>query len=288
MARAVPTLADVAPSDSSGASTPTNSAASGIVIGVHAGGDDPCADAAAVGAQALQVFLGNPQSWSAPTFPYGSADEFASTAHNQGLDIWVHAPYLINVATGNNKVRIPSRKALGAHIEAAAAVGAKGLVVHGGQVQAGEDHSIGYANWTKAVDQLDMHAAVQVMIENTAGGENSMARGLDAIARLWDAVGHSGVGFCFDTCHAWASGIELPDAIDAVLAITGRIDLVHCNDSRDEFGSHRDRHANLGSGFIPVDALVEAVRRANAPLILETSAEGQQADITLLREHLNV
>ena len=267
---------------------PANSAGTGIVIGVHASGGDPCADAAGVGAQAMQVFLGNPQSWSAPTFAYGSAADLATNAQDHSLEIWVHAPYLINVATGNNKVRIPSRKALGAQIDAAAAVGARGLVVHGGQVQAGEDHSIGYANWTKAVDQLDMHTKVQVLIENTAGGENSMARGLEAIARLWDAVGHSGVGFCFDTCHAWASGIDLPDAIDAVLAVTGRIDLVHCNDSRDEFGSHRDRHAHLGEGHIPLDALMESVRRANAPLILETSTEGQLGDIALLREHLNL
>jgi len=265
-----------------------NTSGTGIVLGVHAGGDDPCADAAAVGAGAVQMFLGNPQSWGTPSYPYGSADALRAALTEHRLDLWVHAPYLINVATGNNKVRIPSRKALQAQVTAAAAAGAKGLVVHGGQVQATEALDVGYANWTKAVDQIEVSGQVQVMIENTAGGEHSVARGLEAIARLWDAVGHSGVGFCLDTCHAWACGIELPDVVEKVLAITGRIDLIHCNDSRDEFGSQRDRHANLGAGHIPVEAIVETVRRANAPLILETAAEGQAGDIALLTTALAI
>jgi deoxyribonuclease-4 len=65
-----------------------------------------------------------------------------------------------------------------------------------------------------------------------------MARRLDAVARLWEGVGSfDGVGFCLDTCHAHAGGEALVDVVERVLAITGRIDLVHCNDSRDAFGS---------------------------------------------------
>ena len=87
-----------------------------------------------------------------------------------------------------------------------------------------------------------------VLIENTAGGDNAMARRFDALARLWDAVGEFDVGFCLDTCHAHAAGEELVDAVDRIKAITGRIDLVHLNDSRDAFGSGADRHANIGAG----------------------------------------
>lgn len=267
-----------------------NSRGSGVRIGVHAGGDDPIADAAALGASAVQVFLGPPQSWKGPAFPHpDGAEGLKQHAANNAIDVWVHAPYLINVATTNNKVRIPSRGALIKQVDAAAAIGALGLIVHGGQVPEGEDLAAGYANWAKAADaaaEAMTRTQLPVLIENTAGGENSVARTLEGIKRLWDAVGDRGFGFCLDTCHAWAAGLALPDVVDEVLAITGRIDLIHCNNSRDEFGSHRDRHANLNEGQIPLADILESVRRANAPLILETAAEGQPDDIAILLDGL--
>ena len=93
---------------------------------------------------------------------------------------------------------------------------------------------------------------VPLLIENTAGGDNAMARRLERIDQLWDAVGQAKggdtVGFCLDTCHAHAGGEELVGLVDRVKAITGRIDLVHANDSRDPFDSGADRHANFGEG----------------------------------------
>ena len=99
-----------------------------------------------------------------------------------------------------------------------------------------------------------------VLIENTAGGDRAMARRLEAIERLWEVVGQFDVGFCLDTCHAHAGGIELASAVDAVKAITGRIDLVHCNDSRDTFDSGADRHANIGAGQLDPDDLAGLLR----------------------------
>lgn len=263
-----------------------------VRLGVHAGADEPIGYAAGLGVTQVQVFLGSPQSWSAPSFPHADgAEGLRAQAQAAGVDIWVHAPYLINVATSNNKVRIPSRKAMAAQLTAAAQVGARGLIVHGGQVVEGDDLSIGFANWAKAADAVVeqmSQSGVPVLIENTAGGANSVARTLESIARLWDAVGHTGIGFCLDTCHAWSAGLELPDAIDAVRAITGRIDLLHCNGSRDEFASSRDRHSNINDGFIPAEAIVESVRRADCPLILETPAEGHADDIAFLTQALSL
>src|SRR4029077_17692791 len=133
-----------------------------------------------------------------------------------------------------------------------------------------------------------------MLIENTAGGDGAMARSLDAIGRLWDAVaeaaGTDGVSrrFSLDTCHANSAGIDLADAADRIKAITGRIDLVHCNNSRDEFGSGRDRHANIGAGTIDPALLLGVVRAAGAPVICETPDEdgGLAADISWLKQHL--
>jgi deoxyribonuclease-4 len=112
-----------------------------------------------------------------------------------------------------------------------------------------------------------------------------MARHLEAIARLWDAVGEFGPGFVLDTCHAHASGIDLATAVDEIRAITGRIDLVHCNNSRDEAGSGRDRHAPLANGEIGTQALIDIVKAAGAPVILETPGGPPEraGEIKLLR-----
>ena len=91
-----------------------------------------------------------------------------------------------------------------------------------------------------------------------------------------------------DTCHAWAAGEELADAVDRVKAITGRIDLVHLNNSRDEFDSARDRHANIADGTIDPDVLVAVCAGAGAPVVVETPAEGQGADIAFLRAELGL
>jgi deoxyribonuclease-4 len=111
-----------------------------------------------------------------------------------------------------------------------------------------------------------------------------MARHFDTIARLWDHIGDKNIGFCLDTCHTWAAGEALIDAVERIQSITGRIDLVHCNDSKDPAGSGRDRHANLGAGEIDVDLLVAVVTAADAPIICETADEGRKDDIALLRD----
>ena len=101
-------------------------------IGAHVEQTDPIAEARARNAPLVQFFLGNPQSYKGPVLAYeGGAEKLRADAETAGVDLYVHAPYLINVATTNNRQRIPSRKLLQQHVDAAAEIGAKGLVVHG-------------------------------------------------------------------------------------------------------------------------------------------------------------
>jgi len=239
-----------------------------------------------MGADAVQFFLGDPQGWKAPAFP-GEPAELRAGFAAAGIEAYVHAPYVINVASPNNRIRIPSRKLLEQQLQAAAAVGAKGLIVHGGHVTAGADLGEGYDSWRKAVERIER--PLPMLIENTAGGDGAMARGIDAIARLWESIAGAAadggeVGFCLDTCHAFASGEDLATVVDRIKAVTGRIDLVHCNNSRDEFGSGRDRHAGLESGQIDPGLLVEVVRSAGAAAICETPDAA--ADVRWLRAKL--
>jgi deoxyribonuclease IV len=262
-----------------------------LQVGGHGDQVDPIAEAAARGATLAQFFLGDPQAWKGPEIRYaGGAAGLKAAAQEAGIRLYVHAPYVLNVATTNNRIRIPSRKFVQQYLNAAAEVGATALIVHGGHVLKDDDPAIGFDNWRKCIDSLDMR--VPLLIENTAGGDNAMARRLDRIARLWDAIGQAKggdtVGFCLDTCHAHAGGEELVGLVDRVKAITGRIDLVHANDSRDAFDSGADRHANFGDGEVGTEALAEVVRTAAVPVVVETPGgrEGQGADIAWLKENV--
>jgi deoxyribonuclease-4 len=251
------------------------------IVGAHVGAGDPLASGRDIGAQAVQFFLSNPQSWKKPR-PREDAEELRAS----DLVIYVHAPYLINVASGNNRVRIPSRKILADTCEAASEIGATAIIVHGGHVTDDEPVEVGFPRWRKALQTVD--CGVPVYIENTAAGRNAMGREIDVLGRLWEEIGDLGPGFCLDTCHAWAAGEPLDDLVERILIATGRIDLVHCNDSRDPFDSRRDRHANLGQGLIPEEKLVEVVRSAGAAVIVETPGDpdAHRADIDWLRSRL--
>ena len=119
-----------------------------------------------------------------------------------------------------------------------------------------------------------------------------MPRHLERIPQVWDAIGAAEgadrVGFCLDTCHAWAGGIELDTAVEKIRGITGRIDLVHANDSRDDFDSGADRHTNFGAGRIDQVGFVDLVRAAGAPVICETPGDAGDhlADFAWLRDRL--
>lgn len=247
-----------------------------MLIGSHVRSGNPLAGALDDEADAVQIFLGDPQSWKKPP-PRDDAD----LLRRSPIPVYVHAPYLINVASANNRVRIPSRKILQDTCDAAAGINAAAVIVHGGHADDG-DTEAGIDRWVKALAALNTD--VPVYLENTAGGAHAMARHFDTVARLWERIGDFGVGFCLDTCHAWAAGEELLGAVERILAITGRIDLVHCNDSRDAAGSGADRHANIGTGRIDPEVLVAVVSAAKAPVICETADEGRRADIAFLRE----
>ncbi|MFP5415307.1 MAG: deoxyribonuclease IV [Actinomycetes bacterium] len=261
-----------------------------VALGGHAD-TDPIGAASAGGFAVVQTFLGDPQAWKGHAVDHpGGAAGLRADAEALGVGLYVHAPYVVNVATTNNRIRIPSRQILARQLRLAAEVGARGVIVHGGHLGAGDDPQVGFDNWRKAIQGLDLE--VPLLIENTAGGGNAIARHLDRIAGLWEAIssapGFDSVGFCLDTCHAHAGGLDPTGLVDAVRAITGRIDLVHLNDSRDAAGSGADRHAALGEGECDPDYLTQVVRDAGAPVILETpgTPASHRAQLDWLRARL--
>ncbi len=253
------------------------------LVGAHVPSVHPLVEAAERGADLVQVFLSDPQGWKKP-LPRPDAAELKSSP----IPIYVHSPYLINVCADNNKVRVPSRRILQETCDAAEEISAAAVVVHGGHVTGEGPQDEGIIRWRKALDQLD--TGIPVLIENTAGGDKAVARRVEWISRLYDEIGGFGVGFVLDTCHVWAGGEPFDEVVPRVMEATGRIDLVHANDSKDPFDSRRDRHENLGSGQIPVEDLARAIAEAgsDAPVVVETpgGAQEQAADIDWVRSVL--
>jgi deoxyribonuclease-4 len=251
------------------------------IVGAHVAPGRPLRSAEAIGADCLQIFLSDPQGWEKPA-PRKDAAELRGSK----LPLYVHAPYLINVCSPRNNVRYGSRKILQQTCDGAAAIGAAGVIVHGGHSE--DAVAEGFPRWARTLEMLK--SDVPVLIENTAGGTNAVARRLDAVAQLWEVVSNAKtdveVGFCFDTCHAHAAGEDLSDVVERVLAIVGKIDLLHANDSRDPAGTGADRHANLGAGQIDPEALKAMIRAAGPPVVVETPDDRLAADIEFVRDAL--
>jgi deoxyribonuclease-4 len=250
----------------------------GLLVGAHVDRQNPLGEAASRGADIVQIFLTDPQSWKKPE-PRPDASEL----RQHSLPIYVHAPYLINVVAEASRIRIPSRRILAETCEAATEIGAAAVVVHGGHLTGDGPLNEAYTRWRKAL--LELVTDVPVLIENTAGGDNAVCRRTPSIARLWEVIGDLNPGFVLDTCHAWAGGEPGDELVGRVLEATGRIDLVHCNDSRDAFDSRRDRHANLGQGQMPAELLADVVSLAGAPVIVETPGDvaDHRADMDFVR-----
>ncbi|MCE3266935.1 MAG: end [Solirubrobacterales bacterium] len=253
------------------------------LVGAHVAPGKPLAEAKALDADCVQVFLSDPQGWKKPP-PRKDAEELRSS----GVPLYVHAPYLINVCSPKNNVRFGSRKILQQTCEAAADVGAAAVIVHPGHAEDGVNQ--GFDRWVRTLERLE--SEVPLYIENTAGGDNAVARRFENLARLWEAISAAetdvNLGFCFDTCHAHAAGEDLDDAVERVMKMCGRIDLLHANDSRDPAGTGADRHANLGKGEIGPEPLARMIAAADAPVVCETPGgmAAMKADLKFVREAL--
>src|SRR5215203_1714404 len=142
-----------------------------VIVGAHVSPRKPLEKATEIGAEAVQIFLSDPQGWKKPP-PRKDAAELRESP----MPVYVHAPYLINVCSPRNNVRYGSRKILQQTCEAAADVGAAAVIVHAGH--ADDDIGEGVGRWVRTLEMLK--SSVPVLIENTAGGNNAVARRFDA------------------------------------------------------------------------------------------------------------
>jgi deoxyribonuclease-4 len=258
----------------------------------------------AVGARAVQVFVGNPRGWKlTPGNPEQDA-LFTAGCTERGIPSFIHTPYLVNVGSPTEATVEQSIASIAHNLRRGAELGCSGVVVHAGSAVGEDRYEAALAQLReRLLPVLDAAPAdgPRLLIEPTAGGGKALAATVEDLGPYFAALDlHPLVGVCFDTCHAWAAGHDLsvPGGMTATLdslAATvgpGRLALVHANDSLDTCGSKRDRHTTIGEGSIGVAPFAELLAHpsmSGVPVVVETPSEldgspsdGHKRDIALL------
>lgn len=252
-----------------------------------------------IGAQAVQVFVSNPRGWATGEPDPAGDEAFRQQCAAARLPVFVHAPYLVNLASPSEVTRTNSLACLDYTLRRAEGLGARGVVLHAGSAVEPNSREVGLHRVREALLPLLDRVAGRalLLVEPTAGGGQPLACQVEDLAPLLAALeAHPRVAVCLDTCHAYAGGVDLgaPGGIRRwlnrlVAAVgRGRLALVHANDSRDPLGSRRDRHARIGQGSIGVEAFAELFRHpatAGVPVLLETPGDlaEQTHDVALLK-----
>lgn len=243
-------------------------------------------EAVSYGANTFMIYTGAPQNTRRKPIEELNIELGRQHMEENGIEeIVVHAPYIINIAnTVKEETYELGVEFLQKEIERTAAIGAKQIVLHpGAHVGAGVD--AGIKQIIKGLNEvLTNDQPVQIALETMAGKGSEIGRNFEELAKIIDGVTHNEkLSVCFDTCHVHDSGYNVKDGFDDVLnefdKIIGveRIKVVHINDSKNEQGAQKDRHENIGFGYIGFEALHYVIfheQFKDLPKILETPYVG--------------
>ena len=235
-----------------------------------------------IGAEAIQIFGAPPQTWRRRTIREDECDAFRAGIAETGIEpVFLHGPYLINLATDSEEQLKKSTDALSGDLQLASAIGASGVIFHVGSHKG--------AGFEKVLPQ--MVAALQavldgtpddawIILENSAGQGGSVGSKLAELGTIIKEAGSTRLKVCLDTEHAYAAGYDLADPKgmdDAMSEFDREIGLaqlvaVHANDSKIELGGGVDRHENIGKGYIGrkgFEVIMAHPAFAELPLLLE-------------------
>ena len=269
-------------------------------IGIHtsiAGSLEKAAlKAAELGANTFQIFSASPRMWRA-SMP--RRDEIAALRRaRERLDLYplaIHANYLINIASLDPVLREKSIAGFRGELERAAAIGAEYLITHPGSYK-GQPLEQAIAAFVLGMAESASSCAtagVSVLIENTAGSGFHIGCRLEELRLIRDLAAREtdlDVGFCLDTCHLLAAGFDIAteSGLEKTVAEADRIlglenvNVIHANDSKTPLGSHMDRHANIGEGYIGAEGfrcILTHAKLRDKPFILETPVDDEGDDL---------
>ncbi|MDO8510266.1 MAG: deoxyribonuclease IV [bacterium] len=257
-------------------------------LGAHlsiAGGMSKALERASViGANCLQIFSTSPRRWLLPKIAPPEAETFIKRKRELGIDpVYFHSTYLINLAQVG-LVGERSVESLVAELKLADTIGIRGSIVHLGSLKnnnaEGDDYSAHGAliSHLKAILGQTPESTL-LMIENA--GTRKIGKRIEEIAWIIKAVNNRRLRVCLDTCHLHAAGYDITSEkklegflslFDSLIGLP-KLELIHTNDSKDSFGSLRDRHENIGKGKIGLTTfklLLNHKKLRALPFIIET------------------
>lgn len=270
------------------------SIAGGLAKAVYRGQQATC--------EVVQIFNKASNQWQARPLTDEEVEAFLAAIEETGIAVpCSHTGYLINIASPHRGLRERSCRALGEELERCRQLQIPYLVHHpGSHVGAGPEAGVAWA-----VDSINrLFAAlpdnrVTLCLESTAGQGSALGHTFEELAAIIDSIeDQSRIGVCLDTCHLFAAGYPLSSPeeyhrtmaeFDQILGLD-RLKIFHLNDSRNGFGSRRDRHEHLGQGEIGLEGFRALVNdpRLKVPLVLETPKGDDVDDPTYDRENLRV
>ncbi|WMT40954.1 deoxyribonuclease IV [Paenibacillus sp. D2_2] len=263
-------------------------------------------EAASYGANTFLIYTGAPQNTKRkPISDYKISEGHAHMKEHGISNIVVHAPFLVNLGNSvNNQVFSHSIAFMRDEMDRTGALGSKQIVMHPGS-HVGEGVGKGLHKIIEGLNEvLTRHEKVQISLETMAGKGTECGVRFEELARIIDGVTYNeSLSICLDTCHVHDAGYDIVHDFDGVLdqfdRIIGlnRLKVLHINDSKNERGCRKDRHENIGHGFIGLHALDYIVHHpelSNLPKLLETPSIGPikyknppyKHEIALLRREL--
>jgi deoxyribonuclease-4 len=250
------------------------STSGGLLTAIH--------EAKRIGANTIQIFGASPVRWSALLPDPELAKKFIGECKKNDINpVFLHAPYLINLASPNGNIPRISEALLERHLEIANAIGAFGVIFHIGSRGVRPQKEAEHLVAKELADILGRVEGGRLIIENSAGAGNLVGDSLEEIESIIKLVNNSRIGFCLDTAHAFEAGIfsdfskkgvdDFAKHLEKTVKLE-RLWVIHLNDSKTPSGSNKDRHENIGMGLIGKDGFSNFLNHPafkKTPLILE-------------------
>jgi len=234
-----------------------------VIFGAHcSGGIKKSIDRATeIGADSLQLFVQSPRAWRFPDHDPADLAAFRERRGEAGLGgVLVHALYLVNLASPNDDFYSKSVETMRRTVETSCAIEADGVVFHVGS-HLGSGFDAAMERIAPALEQvLELCSdTTWLLLENTAGAGDTIGRSVGELEAIFERLDrHPRLGICLDSCHLYASGVDVTDRaeldrllneIDSTFGLD-RVRALHTNDSKTPLGSNRDRHDNLLEGLM--------------------------------------
>ena len=262
----------------------------GVHVSIAGSIDKSVERAVAIGCNTFQLFTRSPRGWSFSDIPADVASSFAEKLKKTDISPVVdHMPYLPNLASPNDETHNRSVGTLKAELSRCTLLGIPYLVTHLGS-HLGSGAERGCSRLISALNTAigGVKTNCMILLENTAGQKNSIGTSFEDIRAIMDKTDYpKKIGFCFDTCHAFAGGYdlrtkigEIMDQMDEVVGLD-KLKVVHLNDSKGDLGSRLDRHEHIGLGTIGeagFRSILAEKRIRSLPLIMETPVDSRRDD----------